>query len=412
MKYDIFFSISQTPVDGHTPSEAVMFQNFFDQVKVADELGFGVAWIAESHLSSQVQKETSKPVIPHWQGEVGLNVDVAQLAHKVFAQTNQIEVGSAIMNILCNGGPIAAAEKIACFAALHGLDPEEKRKLHVGFAAGRFDFMNRAYGVDGRNPVEQAAWRSVKGKVFREAAEIFLRLLNGEVLSSDQLDAPTLTRQDFRSDEDWQKVLDAHGENTESIDLDRRWEFEKLKIIPQDFRKELIQFVVGSHDPALQEKVQDWAPVQVFNLSITSAEIIEKTHERLAKVYHQDGGAWDRGHMPRTVFVFINEQEGLTAEQKSEKAKEEARAALGAYWTALEGTLDPSKVEKASHNALIGNADEIALQMVERFHPEDRLMLWFDFFNHDNERVMANMRDFMNHVPAKVDTLLQERQAG
>ena len=102
MKYDIFFSISQTPVDGHTPSEAVMFQNFFDQVKVADELGFGVAWIAESHLSSQVQKETSKPVIPHWQGEVGLNVDVAQLAHKVFAQTKQIEVGSAIMNILCN----------------------------------------------------------------------------------------------------------------------------------------------------------------------------------------------------------------------------------------------------------------------------------------------------------------------
>ena len=412
MKYDIFFSISQTPVDGHTPTEAVMFQNFFDQVKVADELGFGVAWIAESHLSSQVQKETSKPVIPHWKGEVGLNVDVAQLAHKVFAQTSQIEVGSAIMNILCNGGPIAAAEKIACFAALHGLNPEEKRRLHVGFAAGRFDFMNRAYGVDARNPVEEAAWRSVKGKVFREAAEIFLRLLNGEVLSSDQLDAPTLRRQDFRSDEDWQKVLEVHGEDAESIDLDRRWEFEKIKIIPQDFRRELLQYVVGSHDPALQEKVQDWAPVQVFNLSITSPEIIEKTHERLSKVFHTDGGAWERGHMPRTVFVFINEQEGLTAEQKSEKAKEEARAALGAYWTALEGTLDPAKVEKATHNALIGNADEVAAQMVERFHPDDRLMLWFDFFNHDNERVMANMRDFMNHVPAKVDALIQERQAG
>ena len=42
MKYDIFFSISQTPVDGYTPTEAVMFQNFFEQVKVADELGFGV----------------------------------------------------------------------------------------------------------------------------------------------------------------------------------------------------------------------------------------------------------------------------------------------------------------------------------------------------------------------------------
>ena len=412
MKYDIFFSISQTPVDGHTPTESVMFQNFFDQVQVADELGFGVAWVAESHLSSQVQKETSKPVIPHWEGEVGLNVDITQLAHQVFARTKRIEVGSAIMNILCNGGPIAAAEKIACFAALHGLNPEEKRKLHVGFAAGRFDFMNRAYGVDARNPVEEAAWRSVKGKVFREAAEIFLRLLKGEVLSSDQMDVPTLTRADFRSDEDWQKVVDIYGEATDSIALERRWEFEKLKIIPQAFRRELLQLVVGSHDPALQEKVQDWAPVQVFNLSITSHEIIEKTHERLAKVYHKDGGAWDRGHMPRTVFVFINEQEGLSPEERREKAQQEARSALGTYWTALEGTLDPSKVEKAAHNALIGNAEDIAQQMVERFHPEDRLMLWFDFFNHDNERVMSNMRAFMEHVPAKVDALIQDRQAG
>ena len=67
---------------------------------------------------------------------------MTQLAHKVFAQTQNIEVGSAIMNILCNGGPIAAAEKIACFAALALI--RKRRKLHVGFAAGRFDFMNRA----------------------------------------------------------------------------------------------------------------------------------------------------------------------------------------------------------------------------------------------------------------------------
>ena len=33
MNYDIFFSISQTPVDGVTPSEAQMFRNFFDQVE-------------------------------------------------------------------------------------------------------------------------------------------------------------------------------------------------------------------------------------------------------------------------------------------------------------------------------------------------------------------------------------------
>ena len=94
-----------------------------------------------------------------------------------------------------------------------------------------------------------------------------------------------------------------------------------------------------------------------------------------------------------TVMVFINEQPGLTPSQRSAAAHEEAKAALGAYWTALEGTLDPSKVERAANNAIIGNA-EIAEQITARFHPDDRLMLWFDFFNHDSARVVANMEAF------------------
>ena len=99
MDYDVFFSISQTPANGELPSEATMFANFFDQVEAADRLGYGTAWIAESHLSSEVQKTHRKPVIPHWQGEVGLNVDMLQLAHRVFARTERIQVGSAITNL-------------------------------------------------------------------------------------------------------------------------------------------------------------------------------------------------------------------------------------------------------------------------------------------------------------------------
>ena len=90
-------------------------------------------------------------------------------------------------------------------------------------------------------------------------------------------------------------------------------------------------------------------------------------------------------------------------EQQSGRAREEARAALGAYWTALEGTLDPAKVEKASDNALIGNPAEVAAQVVERFHPEDRLMLWFDFFNHDYDRVIRNMECFMRDVAPLIE---------
>ena len=36
MHFDIFFSISQTPVDGYMPTEAEMFRNFFEQVEAAD----------------------------------------------------------------------------------------------------------------------------------------------------------------------------------------------------------------------------------------------------------------------------------------------------------------------------------------------------------------------------------------
>jgi alkanesulfonate monooxygenase SsuD/methylene tetrahydromethanopterin reductase-like flavin-dependent oxidoreductase (luciferase family) len=403
MDYDIFFSISQTPVDGHTPTEQVMFRNFFDQVVVADELGYGTAWVAESHLSSEVQKRNKEPVIPHWQGEVGLNCDIFQLAHQVFRRTRKIEVGSAVMNVLCNGGPIAAAERTAAFCALHGVDPAERRRINVGFAAGRFDFMNRAAGIVPRDAVEAAAWKVLKGKVFEEAGEVFCRLLRGDVLASDDVAPPVLVRADFRSDAEWQAVTalakpDADGKLT----LRRRWEFEALKIVPQEWRRELLQLVIGSHAPSVQEAVNRFMPVHVFNLSITQPEVIEDTHRRMAKAYHPAGGPWQRRNMPRTVFVFLNEEPGLTPQTRRERAREESRKALGAYWTALEGTLDPKKVTNAADNALIGNADDVAEQMLARFHRDDRLMLWFDFFNHDSARVSANMAAFMREVAPRV----------
>ena len=404
MHYDIFFSISQTPVDGHTPTEAKMFENFFDQVEAADELGFGTAWIAEAHLSSEVQKTHRNPVIPHWEGEVGLNVDFLQLATRVFARTKRIECGSAVMNILCNGGPVAAAERIAAFCNLHGLDPEERRRIHVGFAAGRFDFNNTPTGIRPQNFFEQAFWRLVKGKIFEEAATVFCHLLRGDVVESEELPKATITREDVASDEEWEEVLRAAGSapNVKTIVLEHRWKFEATKIVPQDWRRELLQLVIGSHDPRLQEHVNTILPVHVFNLSITKPEVIEATHERMRAQFHRDGGPWQRAYMPRTVFVFVNGESGLSPEQQRAAAREEARAAMGAYWTALEGTLDPKKVENAADNALVGNPQDVAEQMVERFHPDDRLMLWFDFFQHDSPRVIRNMEVFQREVAPRV----------
>jgi alkanesulfonate monooxygenase SsuD/methylene tetrahydromethanopterin reductase-like flavin-dependent oxidoreductase (luciferase family) len=397
MEFDCFFSISQTPVDGYMPSERVMFENFFDQVRLADELGMGTAWVAESHLSTEVQKRNSGAVIPHFVGEIGLNTDILQLAHVIFSQTKRIGVGSAIMNILCNGGPIAAAERIKTFLTLHGLKENEQRILTIGFAAGRFPFINVPYGIVPRNEVEKAAWSVVRNKIFQEATEIFLRLLNGKVLSSDDIRPTIVRRSDFRTDEEWQKVVAAHGSEAEEITIAPRWSFPYLKIVPQEAPMHLLRLSIGSHDPETQLFANTIRPCGVFNLSITPGDEIEKTNERMATGYHADGGAWTRRLMPRTVLVFINEEEGLSREQRIAAAKEEANAALSNYWKALEGTLDPAKVERATNNALVGDAEAIREQM-SRFHPDDRLMLWFDFNNHDNERVKRNMRAFMEKV--------------
>ena len=381
-----------------------MFSNFFEQVEAADALGFGTAWVAESHLSTEVQKRHANAVVPHWQGEIGLNTDIFQMAHAVFRRTKSIHVGSAVMNLVCNGGPIARAEQIAAFCSLHGMDPEEQRRLCIGFSAGRFQFMNRAYGIQPRNAVEEAAWPALRGQVFAEACEIFLRLVRGDTLASADVRETWLSRANFRSDEDWERVKAAAGDaRAEKIQIDRRWDFDVLKIVPTEWRRELLELVIGSHDPRLQEDVNQYMPVKVFNLSITQPEVIDATHERMARCYHPDGGTWTRPDMPRTVMVFINEQPGLTPSQRSAAAHEEAKAALGAYWTALEGTLDPSKVERAANNAIIGNAAEIAEQIKARFHPDDRLMLWFDFFNHDSARVVANMEAFKHQVIPKVN---------
>ena len=121
-----------------------------------------------------------------------------------------------------------------------------------------------------------------------------------------------LTRDNFRSDEDWGRVQQATvserglDSNPDSIEIGRRYEFEEIKTIPQNWRRELLNLVLGSHDPALQVEVNKQMPVQVFNLSITPPHVINQTHERMTENYHPDGGAWNRSMMPRTTLVFVH----------------------------------------------------------------------------------------------------------
>ena len=407
MEHDIFFSISQTPdADGHIPNELTMMKNYFQQLECADGLGFGVGWIAQAHLSTETQKSNSKPVVPHWQGEVGLCTDFPQLAMESFRRTKNIEIGSAVVSILASGGPIAQAERIANTLQLLAVS-DDPRRLHVGFSAGRFEFMARPYGIVPRTPVEEAAWPALRGQIFLEASEIFLRLLRGDVVSSDSVRSTTLTRENFRSDEDWQRVQEANGSLDDAINVERRYTFEDIRIVPNTFDRNQLVLVAGTHDPNAQIFVNSFLPVRVFNLSITQPEVIEATHERMRACFHTDGGSWKRSDMPRTSFVFVNDESGLSSEEQREAAHKEAEKALGAYWSALEGTIDPNKVQNAAQNALIGNVEDVAQQLVQRFHPDDRVMAWFDFFNHDSDRVCRNMRAYMKKVAPRVEELLR-----
>jgi hypothetical protein len=64
----------------------------------------------------------------------------------------------------------------------------------------------------------------------------------------------------------------------------------------------------------------------------------------------------------------------------------------------MEGTIDNQKVKDAVANTLAGDPNELARQIKEKYHPEDRLMLWFDFNNHNNDAIKESMRVFYEQV--------------
>jgi len=394
MIHDIFFSICQNEIDGHKPSERTMWRNFFSQVELADQLGFGCAWVAETHLSTEVQKRNPGAVVPSFKGEIGLNTDILQLAARVFDRTKRISVGSAIRNILCNGGPMAHAEAVRTFMSLESLE-ERERILELGFASGRFPYSNAPYGIRPRNDIERAAWPVLKGLVFQEATEIFLRFLRGDIFSANDVHPKVLKRSLFRTDDDWSRVLKAYGRtDVDAVEIASFWEFDQVGVIPFEAPLDHLRLTIGAHDAATQELANQFMPVGVFNLSITPAHVIEDTHRRMTKAFHPRGGDWTRAHMPRTLMVFPDRDE--------KRARQQAERTLATYWQAMEGTVDPFKVAAAVENALVGTPAMIIEQMRARLHKEDRLMLWFDLNNHDNEAVSRAMRLYMEEVAPHV----------
>ena len=72
--------------------------------------------------------------------------------------------------------------------------------------------------------------------------------------------------------------------------------------------------------------------------------------------------------------------------------------AMSAWQRAMEGTVNPAKLRDGMSNCIFGCPSDVARQIRERYDPDDRLMLWFDFNNHKTDEVERMMTDFVEHV--------------
>lgn len=402
MRYDIYFSLAQTEVDGAIPPVKMIFENFFDQVRLADDLGFETAWISEAHLSSQTQKKTSFRTIPDLKGEIGLNTDTLHLAHHILNKTKNIKIGAAFKNLLSNGGPVAHAESVAQYLAINRHIKFNERIFELGLSDGQFDFVNAPYNIRPKSEMEMFFWSLIKPKAFEEAAEIFVRLLLGEELSSSMITPKFLNEKDFKSEEEWKTASalakeDGLFEGGE-IQLKKFFDFEILSLIPLDYDLDDIQVSLNTQNQQILKDSNKYLPVRMFDFLSMSNKDIEEAHEFMKSIYRSDGGRWKRWYLPRTLIVFINDDANLNDFQKTEKAKSFAFKSWESYWHSVTGKKDPAKIEASLRNTMYGSPEEVAEKICTSFHPHDRLVLWFDFHYHDNEGIKKSMRAFKEKV--------------
>ncbi len=408
MKYDVFFSLSQSSVAGQLPSAKDVFSSFFDQLKLADDLDYETAWFSESHLSWQTQKKTSFRISPHFSGEFCLNTDVLQLMQLAYEQTKKIKLGSATRNITSRGGPIAQAELLKAFLNFKQLSKHAERGFEFGFGSGDFDFENAPYGVRPRTEWEMESWRAIKPKILEEAAEIFMRLLGTDEVSSAMISPKFLNKVDFKVEGDWERVslLAKKSGDFESgeIRIKKFFDFEILSTLPLDVDLSKVQLAVESQAEILQKICNNFFPTGSLDLKNSEPREIEESHLRMGCVYNEEGGAWRRWYLPRLVNVFLDDTKGFSTEQKNEKAKLKARAAWVNHWEQLgDGAADLPKIEKSMELSIYGSPEAVAEKLSFKFHPHDRLILCFNFNSHDNEDVKKSMRIFKEKVSLLVE---------
>lgn len=398
MQFDVFHSLSRTDTLQPKLNDRQVVQQFLDQLSVAEDCGYQTMWLAESHFSSELQKQNPNPVIPNYHGEVGLNADSMQLMQFGMARTKRINFGTAIHNIVGgNGGPIASADRVRTLAFLNSFLPKP-RQLNVGFASGRFPYINAPFGIVPRNEFEKACWPQVQRLLFLEAAEIFLRLSRGDVLSSNDITQYALRPDMFKGPADWDCAVAASGlhKDVSAIPYQPRWQFEKLALVPtlDKSAQAHLRFVLGSHDPMARDVATKFADIDLFNLSFTAPDAINAAHRDMEARCQTYQRQWARWRMPRTVLVFIDRDKKVAEKMASD--------CFNTYIEAMRGTVVLPPKDELLSRALVGDPDTIREQLSasnsRQFRGDDRLMLWFEFNQADHAAIVKQMQMFAKDV--------------
>lgn len=369
-----------------------VFSQFLEQVQLAEALGFDTIWCAESHFSSETQKATSVATIPHFEGEVGINSDSFQVAHWILQSTKKINFGTAIHNIVGgSGGPIASADRVNFLNFMNEYVSGWNRKLRIGIAAGRFPYQNIPFQIAPRNQEEGELWPWMRRYVFLEALEIFLRLVKGEKLSSELIHPWVLEPNEITDTSVRQKY-------SQGYKVPKRWNFEVLSLVPQSNSKGLLEFYLGSHDPLAFDWGSQFWDLNLFNLSFTPPHVLERIHTDMEEKFRNKARPWSRERLPRTLLVFID--------RNRKKAYDLADHVLGTYIEAMRDTAQVPNKDLLLERALVGDPSEICEQMKisgsRGINPKDRLMLWFEFNQEDNEAIQSQMKLFMKEVAEKL----------
>jgi alkanesulfonate monooxygenase SsuD/methylene tetrahydromethanopterin reductase-like flavin-dependent oxidoreductase (luciferase family) len=390
MIFDLFHSVSDPVVNGRRLGAGRCFAQFLRQVQLAEALGMSTVWCAESHFSSEAQKLGSKPAIPNFQGEVGLNADSYQLFHWLVSHTQRIGLGTAIHNIVGgSGGPIASADRVNLLRFANRELWPEPRELSIGVASGRFPYQNAPFGLVPRDRSEELLWAAVQRIAFYEALEIFLRLLSGETLAHGALARHSVSEEEARA-----ALGPARADQLANLALpytpEPRWRFEALRLVPEGGSRDDIRIVLGSSDERALALARRFWNVDLFNLSFTPPAAIERLHAQLGA----GDPRWSRARLPRTVLVF--------ADPSPARARERAEQALDTYIDAMRGTAQVPDKQVLLERALVGDAAQLREQLApgapHGFHPEDRLMLWFEFNQQDGAEIEQQMRYFFERV--------------